>query len=1288
MTPSRRLPCPAVLGLVAILSLGAAIPARAIAPRASSRLAPGDEALLSEPPRPPQDAAHPEWSAARAASSAEWASFTLHAGGSWSVRWDRLTDRPALAWGSGIPWPATRGDDAATLAALAERARALLDAHPGLLRVPARAALALDASRSGAVDSGRIWRLAFQPTVDGVAVRGAVVVFHVHSGNLVSLGARGIGDGLLAAPIVPAVTPEGALEVAVGRLARAFAASGPSLVVSELLDAGSLALVPERTGSAVPGDGVAYRLAWRVAFRLRGDVETWTADVDAMTGEVVALFDANRYACPPPASGRGRVVGGVYPGPIEEVAEEMRAMPHALVTQPADVTADEEGVLAAGAGVLSETTLSGRYFSVTCAACSNPAQANASLTGWGNLSLGLGGVNALGNGRSTKAERNCFHALNAVRLLATKHLTDAEASGWFSRTTPATVNLDFFTCNAFFDGSGVNFLVAGGGCNNTGEIADVMQHEWGHGLDQFTGGGFESARGEAIGDIVAFMSTHDSRLGPYFVVGDARGLREADEVVAGVVRTASNVGAACFGDPHCEGEAMSQAFWHLARNLRAKYGDAAGWRVLERLFFASLPLSDTMLPNDTRSQYDAVMLVDDDDGDLANGTPNATEINEAFGHHELASTPLVGDAPECAAPPAPAVTLTPVRDAATGLWEVQVSWTASPGAASYEIERNDLAGRGADLLAGVVAAPGTSFTDVGVLDGVTYRYRVWAVDAAGCRSTGDNQQQVTPDAVASLELTWWVVNDFPGNYNGIAEPGETIWLPIEVRNTGSQPVPLVTATLSTTHPGITITTNGILLGDVNVDELVASSDPQLTVVLDPSVPCPDSVDFTLELESPAGCSAAALTMTVGRPTGCEPPAPRPRLRVAQVVVGDSAAWGGSGDGDAASEPTERVRLPVDLVDAGNGPATRVTGFLSLLSGPPGVVVSDGTASWPDIDTGLTERTNGGAPPHFQVTLPGTVPCAGTILLNLVVSYDGGATRYSEGHEIVLPVGRMLETTLLQDDFEGPDAGWTHATACTGPPCNPEDDWQRGPPGATNFSDPRIAHSGSNVWGNDLGSVGGMPSDGNYSTAVDSYLESPSVDCTGRTGVHVSFWRFIGVEDRRFDEASVVVGGFDVWRNPTGQGALFDGEWVFQEIDISAIADGQSDVRVRFELKSNDFRQFGGWAIDDVRVFARELDCAQAPACIAPPVPGPVGPYLRSTGGKGDDHAEWTWAGAPLDPLEQYRLYRGTAADALDLRVTPLGFTGTAFDDTLATEGRYFYTVVRASCLGVEGPDTP
>ena len=56
---------------------------------------------------------------------------------------------------------------------------------------------------------------------------------------------------------------------------------------------------------------------------------------------------------------------------------------------------------------------------------------------------------------------------------------------------PAFTGMDFSlptnvdvsgSCNAYYDGSSINFYTAGGGCNSFAELGDVIYHEYGHGI--------------------------------------------------------------------------------------------------------------------------------------------------------------------------------------------------------------------------------------------------------------------------------------------------------------------------------------------------------------------------------------------------------------------------------------------------------------------------------------------------------------------------------------------------------------------------------------------------------------------------------------------------------------------------------------------------------------------------------------------------------------------------------------------------------------------------------------
>ncbi|MBK7877458.1 MAG: hypothetical protein IPJ77_17260 [Planctomycetes bacterium] len=176
-----------------------------------------------------------------------------------------------------------------------------------------------------------------------------------------------------------------------------------------------------------------------------------------------------------------------------------------------------------------------------------------------------------------------------------------------------------------------------------------------------------------------------------------------------------------------------------------------------------------------------------------------------------------------------------------------------------------------------------------------------------------------------------------------------------------------------------------------------------------------------------------------------------------------------------------------------------------------------------------------------------------------------------------------------------DAGWTHATV--GDTSNGNDDWQRGTPAGKSgtslgvfWQDPAGAVSGTRAWSNDLG-IG--TSNGAYQTNIHSFLQSPVFNCSGRTNVQLIFKRWLTVEESLFDTARILVNGIEVWRNPVN-GNLLDTGWTTQVLDISAQADNNPSVTVRFELQSDGGLQLGGWQIDDLQLG----QLVAAPACSA------------------------------------------------------------------------------------------
>jgi hypothetical protein len=411
--------------------------------------------------------------------------------------------------------------------------------------------------------------------------------------------------------------------------------------------------------------------------------------------------------------------------------------------------------------------------------------------------------------------------------------------------------------------------------------------------------------------------------------------------------------------------------------------------------------------------------------------------------------------------------------------------------------------------------------------------------------------------------------------------------------------------------------------------------------------------------------------------------------VIHAAVDDPGQPGVDANANGQVDPGETFQLTVDVTNTGNLLASNVRATIALLAAPLDTIVLDDQAAWPDVAVGATETSGAGPSPHFLLELPWSARCDEAIDVLLSGTYDGPSGAYPFEQVIRIPLGTVVENTVLADSFETADPadldGWTHDTDCTGGGCDPQDDWQRGVPGGASTWDPAVAFDGSQIWANDLGGViGGQPWDGNYRGGVDNWLESPPIDCSALRGTTLRFMRWLSVEDGAYDRAAIEVNGVEVWRNPVGAD-LIDTAWTPQEIDISAIADGNPDVRVRFTLTADGGLQYGGWAIDLFSVLSAESQCEPwcGAAATVPPRVGWTSLRARASGPAG---VELLWSGETLAADEEFRLYRGTRPDQLDLLLTPPLHAATSWTDG-AAPALGFYRATRAGCAG-EAPLAP
>jgi hypothetical protein len=218
-------------------------------------------------------------------------------------------------------------------------------------------------------------------------------------------------------------------------------------------------------------------------------------------------------------------------------------------------------------------------------------------------------------------------AQNMVYVHTNKIIQHAKryiSAPWLEERLTANANLGS-SCNAHWDGSTINMYSAGQysslTCANTGLIADVIYHEWGHGLDDNTGGIEDGAYSEGFGDICSLMITGSPELAPYFTI-DGMVVRNMEP---------DAIYPRDKGEVHDEGLIIGSTFYDMFQALEATYGREKALDMIANFAFKSIQTASKYT-----DVYDALLVIDDNDGDLSNGTPNLCLINEAFTAHGLA----------------------------------------------------------------------------------------------------------------------------------------------------------------------------------------------------------------------------------------------------------------------------------------------------------------------------------------------------------------------------------------------------------------------------------------------------------------------------------------------------------------------------------------------------------------------------------------------------------------------------------------------------------------------------
>ena len=341
--------------------------------------------------------------------------------------------------------------------------------------------------------------------------------------------------------------------------------------------------------------------------------------VDAETGEILHEKNLILHA-------DGNVSGMATESSGADVCEPESAMglPYAKVTLGVNTAyADAYGDFTIfGSGNIT-SKLEGQWFNVN-----NNSGSDSSINQSGLNVL----HNSSNNSESYRAEVNAYLQANIVRDYALSYFPDFPT---IDNQTSFPVNVGVSgTCNAYYDYSSINFYNSGGGCSNTA-FSVVVHHEYGHHMIA-SGGSGQGQYGEGMSDVMSLLITDDPQLARGFYSNDCEN---------GIRNAINNKQYPCSGGIHDCGQLISGCVWDAIIEMENAYGPEG------REIVASLAINAIVM-HSGESITPAITLdwltLDDDDGDLTNGTPHSVELLAGFALHNMADFPEPLDNDECA----------------------------------------------------------------------------------------------------------------------------------------------------------------------------------------------------------------------------------------------------------------------------------------------------------------------------------------------------------------------------------------------------------------------------------------------------------------------------------------------------------------------------------------------------------------------------------------------------------------------------------------------------------------
>ena len=365
---------------------------------------------------------------------------------------------------------------------------------------------------------------------------------------------------------------------------------------------------------------VEQHLVWRTRIRTESPLGIWVSHVDAHSGEIIWRFNDIHFAY----SGDTEIDAQVY-GLCDGVTITNMPYVDISVSGIGTVTSDENGdwyIAGSGGNRTVSVLLDGPYVTVD-----NYRGGEATFTGSAGEDVPFTVDFATATGRQD--ERTTFDAVNDVhdffdQFDATFGYSNAHINAYVNRTD------GYCPGNAWWDGT-INFCDAGGSYGNTGELQQVVHHEFGHGVQAhiLSGSQGNEGLGEGNSDILGNLITQDNIIGRGFYVGNCTsGIRNSDNVL--------QYPGDLNGSVHHDGQIIAGFNWDAMILLQDMYDvGSSAWNTegtiksAERWHFGRV-LGSPFYQDD---QVFWTFVADDDNGNLDDGTPHHAIFAEAAENH-------------------------------------------------------------------------------------------------------------------------------------------------------------------------------------------------------------------------------------------------------------------------------------------------------------------------------------------------------------------------------------------------------------------------------------------------------------------------------------------------------------------------------------------------------------------------------------------------------------------------------------------------------------------------------